>query len=435
MNREARKKELRNNIVTLPAADDWEDEDDFGDSEEEVRGAGSRTILRRVLWAILIVVLFALLGYAWYTYQNQYRFEDYEVTWEKSMRYENDDVTEAADASYIVSESSFINFVYFGDNMLKYTKDGATYIDASGKTIWTESYEMRSPIVSVNGDFVAIADQQGNQIYICDTNGNTGVAKTQLPITKVAVSAKGVVAAIVEDSTASYVLYYRKDGESLGINIKMLLSGDGYPVDIALSPDGTQIVMAVSYIENGQLKSKVVFYDFSEIGKNVENRFLGGFEDDFEGAMVARVRYLNDNTVCVFSDKGISFISVKNVIPDTNVITVPVDDMIESIFYSDKYAGVVVDNTSGNPSRIEVYDTDGKQVASFEEDFSYSGVQIDEDWVILYNEEACVVYNLKGNKKFEGVFDFGVSCVRSAKNRLNSLIIAGSEKMQEIKLK
>ncbi len=435
MNRETRKRELRNNIVTLPGADEWEDDDDYEDSEETERDAGGRTILRRVLCAMLIVVLFALLGYAWYTYRNQYMYEDYDITWEKSMRYDNDTGTDSSDASVIVSETSFVNFIYFGDNMLKYTKDGATYIDATGKTIWTESYEMRSPIVNVNGDFVVIADQQGNDIYICDTNGRTGIARTQLPITKVAVSAQGVVAAIVEDSTASYVLYYKKDGESLDISIKMLLSGDGYPVDIALSPDGKQIVMAVSYLENGQLKSKVVFYDFSEIGKNVENRFLGGFEDDFEGAMVARVRYLNENTVCVFSDKGISFISVKNVIPDTNVITVTIDDVIESIFYSDKYAGVVVDNTSGNPSRIEVYDTDGKQVTSFEEDFSYNSVQIDGERVILYNEGACVVYNLKGNKKYEGLFDFNISCIRTAKNRANSLILAGSEKMQEIKLK
>ena len=73
----------------------------------------------------------------------------------------------------------------------------------------------------------------------------------------------------MEDSSACYIFYFKKDGEELGINIKMLLSGDGYPVDIALSPDGKQIVMSVMYMKNGTLKNKVVFYDFSEIGKNV----------------------------------------------------------------------------------------------------------------------------------------------------------------------
>ncbi len=53
-----------------------------------------------------------------------------------------------------------------------------------------QSYEMRTPVVSVNGDFVAIGDQQGNSIYICDKNGTQGQATTLLPILRVTVSAK-----------------------------------------------------------------------------------------------------------------------------------------------------------------------------------------------------------------------------------------------------
>lgn len=58
----------------------------------------------------------------------------------------------------------------------------------------------------------------------------------------------------MEDSSACYIFYFKKDGEELGINIKMLLSGDGYPVDIALSPDGKQIVMSVMYMEKRDFK-------------------------------------------------------------------------------------------------------------------------------------------------------------------------------------
>lgn len=443
MNRENKKKQLRSNIVSLPRQNAPEPEEEE-DSEEIVRRAQRRTWKKRLLLFGAAALAAAAVIFGFFKYQNEYNFSDYNVTWEKSMRYVEEASTEQSggtgqegenSADPVVSDSSFVNFVYFGENMLKYTKDGASYIDASGKSIWTESYEMKTPIVSINGDYVAIADQQGNQIYICSTEGRTGIAKTQLPITKVAVSAKGVAAAIVEDSTASYIFYYKKDGEALGIDIKMILSGDGYPVDMALSPDGQQIAMAVSYLENGAMKSKVVFYDFSEIGKNVKNRFIGSFQDEFAGSMAARVRYLNEDTVCVFSDKGISFISVKNVIPDPNLISVPVEETIKSICYSDRYAGVVVDNPSGNPSRLDIYDTNGKQVSSFDFDYPYSGVQIDGDLVILYNEESCMVYNINGHKKFESQFDFNVSCVRGGKRHLNSLIIAGSDKMQEIKLK
>ena len=315
MDRENKKRQLRQNIVQMPDAGSDEPMDD----ERLARYKKKKRII-----AVAAACFLAALGFTGYRYMNEYEYTSYSVQWERSMRYTdtsnadketqapetsaaadegtdgtdetaaaesaagtdtgNSDsaATSAAEVSKTVSDSSFIRFAVFGDNMIKYTKDGASYIDASGKTIWTQSYEMKTPIININGDYAVIADQQGNEMYICNKEGCTGTAKTQLPITKAAVSARGVAAAVVEDSTASYIFYFKKDGESLGINIKMLLSGDGYPVDIALSPDGKQIVMSIMYMKNGALKNKVAFYDFSEIGKNVNNRFIAAFEEEFD---------------------------------------------------------------------------------------------------------------------------------------------------------
>lgn len=427
MDRENKKRQLRSNIVQLPNQNDPAYYEEEEDSEEVIRQYQSGKRKKNLLIFLVVTIFLGVTIFCFYQYQKEYEYKEYEITWQKAMRY--------TDENQNVGESSFVKYVYFGENMLKYTKDGATYIDASGKNIWTQSYEMKTPVVHINGDYVIIADQQGNDIYICNKEGCTGIAKTQLPITKAAVSAQGVTAAIVEDSTASYIFYYKKNGDSLGINIKMLLSGDGYPMDLALSPDGKQIVMSVMYVTNGTMKNKVVFYDFSEIGKNVNNRFVGGFEEEFNDKMVARVRYINENTVCAFSDKGLTFISVKDVIPDTNVISVPVEEEIESISYSDQYAAVVVDNPSGNPYRMDVYSTDGKQISSISFDYNYTNAAIDGEKIILYNEESCRVYDMEGHMKFEGRFDFAVSNVRSSKKHLNSFIVAGSEIMEEIKLK
>ncbi len=446
MDREKKKRQLRSNIVQLPKQERPVSYDDGEDSEEVIRKYQSGKRRKRFLIFLFVTIFLAAAVFCIYRYQKEYEYTEYEVAWEHAMRYTDPSTSQSEDAAANeesgldaidknVGESGFVKFAYFGENMIKYTKDGATYIDASGKNIWTQSYEMKTPIINVNGDYVIIADQQGNNIYICNTEGCTGVAKTQLPITKAAVSAKGVTAAVVEDSTASYIFYFKKNGEELGINIKMLLSGDGYPVDIALSPDGQQIVMSVMYMANGALKNKVVFYDFSEIGKNINNRFIGGFEEEFDDKMVARVRYLNDQTVCAFSDKGLTFISVKDVIPDVNVISVPVAEDIESICYSDKYAAVVVDNPSGNPYRLDVYSTDGKQVTSFDFDYDYTNVEIDGEKIFLSNEESCKVYNMDGHLKFQGQMNFAVSCVRDSKKHLNSLIVAGGEVMKELKLK
>ena len=486
--RENKKKQLRSNIVPMPGNRTGSQTGGGQPDPKEFDGDEMITRYRRKKFLRVFLVLFILAAalFIGYRYIYQHEFTDYSVRWEKPMRYvdgglengagpketaggsedgnsdpdqdpENPD-PESQDPENPASEgagsdsqgeqlalggsmesagagSQFVQYIPFGENMIRYTKDGATYLDASGNNVWTVSYEMRTPISNVNGDYAVIADQQGNEIYICSTSGCTGVAKTQLPITKAAVSSIGVTAAVVEDGTASYVFYFRRDGEELGINIKMLLSGDGYPLDLALSPDGTQIVMSVVHLEGGVLKNKVVFYDFSEIGKNVNNRYVGGFEEEFNGKMAARVRYLNQDTVCAFSDSGLTFISVKNVIPDPEVITVEVEEDIESICSSERYAAMILDNPTGDPYRMDIYTTDGKLKKSIPFDYPYSGALIDGDQVILYNEESCMVYNIDGYKKFEGRFDFPVSLVRKGKKGFNSLIIAGSDRMQEISLR
>ena len=138
------------------------------------------------------------------------------------------------------------------------------------------SYELKSPICYVNGDYAVIGDQQGNDIYIVDKTGSQGQATTLLPILRVSVSAYGIVAALVEDSNASYVTFFKKDGSELDWAIKTVMSGNGYLMDVSLSPDGTQVMLSDLYLQDGALKNRIVFYNFSEYGKNYPDRLVGG---------------------------------------------------------------------------------------------------------------------------------------------------------------
>ena len=167
------------------------------------------TLRRRWGLVLLLVLLVAGGASAWIFYQRNYHYSSYETAWQVDL-----------------NEGSLVGYESFGTNVLKYTKDGASYMDNRGRTVWTESYEMKSPIVSIKGDYAAIADQQGNSIYICNTDGTLGQAVTVLPISKVAVSGTGVTAAVLEDSTSSYITFFKKDGTSLDITVKTNMSGD-----------------------------------------------------------------------------------------------------------------------------------------------------------------------------------------------------------------
>ena len=150
------------------------------------------------------------------------RYDTYAVAWQKDL-----------------SVGSLTGYEPFGSGFLKYSKDGVTCISGRGAETWVDTYEMKNPLVCVNGDYAVIADCQGNEVRIYGSDGRVGQTTTQLPLTKAAVSRTGVTVVIEEDAVSSYIYFFSKDGTQLDVSIRSILSGDGYPTSLALSPDGT----------------------------------------------------------------------------------------------------------------------------------------------------------------------------------------------------
>ena len=164
-------------------------------------------------------------------------------------------------------------------------------------------------------------------------------------------------------------------------------------MDISLSQDGTQLMCSYAYIESGELRSRVVFYDFSEVGKSVPNRLVGGFDDIFAGTMVPEVTYMEAPYSCAFSGNGLSFFTSRNLASPELITQVTVEEEIQSVFSSDEYAAV-----------------------------------------IAYNEDSCRIFNTAGVEKLYATFDFAVSKIR--KGRMpDTLIVTGPQQMREIKLR
>lgn len=411
MNREIKKNQLRRQIVQTSVSNDES-------SEEIIKKARTKVRKKRLRIFLVVFGLLAAGGIGAFQYFSLYHYTNYGIVWSKEL-----------------NEGSYEGYLDFGSNVLKYSRDGASYLDAQGKEVWIQSYEMKSPRAVVSGDYAAIADLQGNSIYIFDKAGKTGFATTVLPIVKATVSSHGVVAAILEDSAANYIYFFKQDGSALDVKIKALLGGDsGYPVDISLSPDGTQLMGAYAYLKNGTLNGRVAFHNFAEIGKSVPDRLVGGFDEPYDAALVAQVHFLDDTYSCAFADNSVSFYSTRNALSPELVKQIPIKEEIKSVFYSKKYVGLIVDNPEGeNPYRLEVYRPDGKQVFSKVFQYQYTNADIDGEHVFLYNEDSCRVYNMSGRLKFSGTFDFPVTKIRNGRFP-NTLIVTGPQNMKEIRL-
>ena len=424
--RENRKQELRRRVV---------DTKDLLQQQEaeQAQEKGKRRQRRRRLLVFLAVVLVlgALVAGAIYMMKRPYT--GFSQNWRNSFTGENG-----------VSESDYEDYEIFGDGFLKVTRDGATYIDSSGKTIWNQSYEMNSPYVSISGDYCAIADQGKTAIYIMNKTGTTGQAETNLPITKISVAGTGVTYALLEDSKASYITVFSKEGAALDISIKSVLDGDGYPVDIAVSPDGTELIASFASIENGTIQNKVIFYNLSEIGQNAgSNRVVGGFTDDFSGHLAGRVHFSDDTHAQAFYDGGIAFFSTKVLTSPELSQKVEIEQTIQAISYADDYIGVITDNsdseTSADPYTLTVYRLNGQTVFSTPFQLNYTNFDIDQDRVLVYNNTTLQLYDMSGTLKYSGNIDTSISRARVARGVKNplglDLLIGSAGAMESVKLK
>ena len=135
-----------------------------------------------------------------------------------------------------------------------------------------------------------------------------------------------MVASVQEDSIASYIYLYKKDGSALDIYVKSLLSGDGYPVDVSLSPGGTQWITSFMYLDQGMIKNKIVFYNFG-LGKNDPKRVVGVFlPEDLSDAMAGRVRFMDESHAVIFTDKGLLIFSTREVTSTESVNQILLDE-------------------------------------------------------------------------------------------------------------
>lgn len=414
VNRETKKQELRKRVV------------DPQSMKKEKTGASDRRRAGRArvfAFAAILLVLAVIAGVV-YLMQRQYR--SYSVNWTQNFSEDGSGI----DADYAEYEN-------YQDGMLKVTRDGVSYVNAAGKTVWNQAYEMRTPIVSVNDEYCVVADQGQNTLFIMNASGTTGQAQTTLPLVKVCVSAKGVVYALLEDADASYITVFSKEGVALDITIKSVLQGDGYPVDLSVSPDGTECIASFVYLENGTVQNKVVFYNLDEIGKNAgTNRVVGGFQDEFKGYMVGRVHFSDDTYAQAFYDGGIAFFSTQVLTSPSLVANERIEQTIRSIAYADDYVGVITENTeTEEPYKLMVYRVNGQKVFEKAFNYNYSDFVIDRDMVILSNDNSLQLYNMTGKLKFDGGVELSVVKAGIAGGVGTNVLIGSSGSMQSIRLR
>jgi len=338
-----------------------------------------------------------------------------------------------------VSQGSLVGYEPFQQGYLKYSKDGVSYISEKNDTYWTSSFEMKDPVIDVNGSYAVIADRSGNTLQIFDEkHGKIGECRTERTLDSASISQSGVVATLEEDSSASYIQFYKKDGSVLDITVKALLEGDGYFTALDLSDDGSQVIAGVAYLEGGKLAGKIVVYDFSDSGGSGREDQMKGGITPYEGEnLISEVRYFQKGRAFAASTRGLCFFQVgKNGI-EKGWKLAEKQEVIRSLCFDRNYVAIVLNEAEAQdnkPYRVELYNSGGDKVmhANFSEHYTSSFV--DKGTVFLIGSDALTVFLQNGTKQFSGAVDFPlVRAVRlSGENRYLWL---GAAHIKEVRLK
>ena len=219
-------------------------------------------------------------------------------------------------------------YTEFGEYILKYSPDGVTCVSGSGSVLWNSTFSMQSPIVDVRGTTAVIADQKGTQIYVFNQNGQQGQFQTSLPVEKVRVAKQGVVAAVLNDDDITWVNFYDAQGEEIAKS-RNSLGDSGYPLDIALSPDGMKIMVSYLCITKGIMNTKICFYNFDSVGQAEINNMVAS--QIYENAVAPEVIFTDEGTSVAFLSNGFSIFKGKQIPEETK--KVQFEEEILSIFH------------------------------------------------------------------------------------------------------
>jgi len=295
------------------------------------------------------------------------------------------------------------NYSELDGNVLKYGSEGASLISTETNVLWSEAYAMQDPASDICNETAVVYNYKGSSMYIFSQKGLIGKVETSMPILKARVATQGVVAAILEDGEKTWINFYATDGSIIAEN-QTRVDSPGYPMDIAVSPNGELLMVAYVYVEGGTTTSYVAFYNFGDAGKNEIDNIVSGYT--FEGVLAPQVAYLDGSTSLAYREDGFTIFEGNEIPEETETITV--EEEVISTFYDDSHVGMVFKNEDESKQyRMQVYNVSGKLL--FEKDFNieYENIKISNDMIIMHNNSQVCLISLKGVEKFNGTVDEG----------------------------
>ena len=337
--------------------------------------------------------------------------------------------TASSQPIYETSIHEDVEYLALNGNIVYYSQDGVSCLNRKGSMVWSLSYEMQKPLVSTAGDRLAIADYGGSTIYLESSTEIIGTISTDLPIRSICVSESGRIAAVLYDADVTWIYLFSEGGDIIS-TLKLSMSVSGYPVSMALSPDGERLCVAHLTADSEGIGTSVAFYNFGSVGQNYADNNVSSFDYD---EIVPYTIYMKDSVCAAVSDSRLVFYTGSE-IPESTV-NVMFSQELEGVFAGDDYIGLLFPDSSGEEDYVlQIYDTDGDLTGTISFSQAYTDIRISGERVYIHNDTELLMYTVSGQLRYDGEFPESVYQIIPAASGANVLFIVTEDAIEKMTL-
>ncbi len=295
-------------------------------------------------------------------------------------------------------------YAEFGENLLRYTRDGAFYTDFDGNLIWNETYEMGEPAFESRSGYGILYDKNGTGLLILDTTGAINSMQTNMPITAACVANNGVIAVLMQEGSTGYIYIYNTSGTVLASG-ELHSNLSGYPVSIALSSDGTMLCVSLLDLKGGVVNSTINFYNFGTAGQDAIDNIVATYS--YSDMVIPEVRFMKNDRAVAFGDtEYVIFTNGGKPEVDREIF---LEEEVKCLFHNENYFGTItsVANEQGEVvNRMTIYNLNGRPRYTKDLDIAYKKVELmSNDEVFITDGSRVNLFNSRGLLRFDTTLD------------------------------
>ncbi len=194
-----------------------------------------------------------------------------------------------------------------GDYLYVASEEGLTKYNLEGVSIWNKSYHLNEMLFIVEEPYIAVVNLTGKNSYIFDENGSTAEVTTDYGIIGGYLSNHGYLTLVLENGQENYINLYDSMG-NIRVERRTLFKNDGYPIDVAMTDDGTHMMTSHLDVSEHMVESIVTFLDYSSIGDEFEDKIIG--HERLSDTMASELIFIDVTKAVVVGDNQLNFYTI-----------------------------------------------------------------------------------------------------------------------------